>query len=117
MALTPAEAVRRFRERIERRSVADRDAEARALALVGSFAMILRAAGARRIVLFGSLALKTFGARSDIDLAVSGLSEASLARFEREFTLGAQRPVDLINLDRVTPAFRTHIERFGQELP
>jgi len=67
-------------------------------------------------VLFGSLALGTFRAGSDIDLAVSGLMERDLARRERELTSLAGVAVELINLDIASAGIRQHIEHFGRDL-
>jgi predicted nucleotidyltransferase len=104
-------------ERLAHRPPEDLAAEAAAKALVPEFARALRAAGAKRVFLFGSLAQGLFRSRSsDIDLAVAGLSERALARFEREFTLRAGRSVELANLDSTSPALKESIDRFGVEI-
>jgi len=101
---------------LAQRSPEDLAEEAAAKALVPELARVLRAAGARRVVLFGSLAYGLFRCSSDIDLAVAGLTEGALARLERELTLLAGRPVELANLDSAPPPLRESIDRFGIEI-
>jgi len=103
-------------ERLAHRPPEDLAAEAAAKALVPELARALRAAGARRVVLFGSLALGVFRSSSDIDLAVAGLTEGVLARFERELTVLAGRSVELANLDSAPPPLKESIDRFGIEI-
>ena len=81
-----------------------------------SLVVALKKAGATRVVLFGSLATGLFRRRSDIDLAVSGLTEQALAGFEHEFTIMARRPVELANLESMPESLRESIDRFGVEL-
>jgi predicted nucleotidyltransferase len=116
VSTTPADAVRRLRERLLHRSAAERSAEASARELLPELAGALRNAGARRVVLFGSLAAGRFREGSDIDLAVSGLPERVLASFEHDFTVRAGRPVELSNLDRMPSALRENVERFGRDI-
>lgn len=78
----------------------------------------LRRLGARRIILFGSLARDgTFGAESDIDLAVEDLPAAAYWEGWRlaEEALGGV-PVDLVALERASGPLRRAIERDGVEL-
>jgi uncharacterized protein len=103
-------------ERLAHRPPEDLAAEAAAKALVPELARALRAAGARRVVLFGSLAYGLFRSSSDIDLAVAGLSEGALARLESELTLLAGRSVELANLDSAPPPLKESIDRFGIEI-
>lgn len=116
MSVSPSDAVRRLRERLEHRSKEELSAEASAKALLPVFADALKAAGANRVVLFGSLADGLFRQGSDIDLAVAGLTEGVLARFEHRFTILAHRRVELANLDILPQSLRERIDRFGQEL-
>lgn len=116
MGLNPIDAVNRLRERLNHRSPEDLSAEAHAKELVPELARALKSAGATRVVLFGSLAAGLFRHGSDIDLAVAGLTEHDLARFEHEFTLRAHRRVDLENLECAPEALRESIDRFGVEL-
>lgn len=103
-------------ERLANRPPEDLAAEAAAKALVPELAQALRAAGAKRVVLFGSLALGLFRRNSDIDLAVAGLTERALARLERDLTLLAGRDVELANLDFASPSLKESIDRFGVEI-
>ncbi|MGH7294363.1 MAG: nucleotidyltransferase family protein [Polyangiaceae bacterium] len=105
-----------MRERLERRPSEDLRAEAAAKAIAPDLAKSLRRAGATRIVLFGSLVDGSFRRDSDIDLAVAGLPEPVLARFERELTQLAGRPVELANFELMAAPLRASIERFGVEL-
>jgi predicted nucleotidyltransferase len=81
--------------------------------LIDKAAQLLRVAGARDVYLFGSAAKGTLRDDSDIDLAVSGLPA------QRYFTaLGEvgdllRRPVDLVDLDRVTP-FSEYLRGHGE---
>ena len=117
MSLNPVDAVNRLRERLSQRSPEDLSAEASAKALLPELARALRSAGAKRVVLFGSLADGLFRSGSDIDLAVAGLTDRTLAGFEHEFTILARRPVEIANLDSAAESLRKSIERFGVELP
>jgi predicted nucleotidyltransferase len=67
-------------------------------------------------VLFGSLADGLFRHGSDIDIAVAGLTERALARFEHDFTILAHRSVELAQVESVPDALRRTIDRFGVEL-
>lgn len=116
MSVSPADAVRQLRERFEHRPQSDLAAEAAAKSLLPALVHRLRREGAMRIVLFGSLADGYFREESDIDLAVSGLSERVLAQLERELTILARRSVELVNLDVAPEPLRESIQRSGQEL-
>jgi predicted nucleotidyltransferase len=116
VSLNPVDVVNRLRERLSQRSPEDLSAEASAKALLPELTRALRSAGAKRIVLFGSLADGPFRIGSDIDLAVAGLTERTLAGLEHEFTILARRPVELANLDSAPESLRRSIDRFGVEL-
>jgi predicted nucleotidyltransferase len=116
VGVTPEDAVRRLRERLNHRSAEDLAAETSANALLPILSRALKEAGAKRVVLFGSLANGLFRQGSDIDLAVAGLTEQALARFEHEFTLIAHRPVELANLDSMPQLLRDSVDRFGREM-
>jgi uncharacterized protein len=80
-------------------------------------AALLRAQfGAERVVAFGSLVRAgTFSERSDIDLAVSGISPAAF--FKAWAAAGAVCPfeLDLVDLRDCSPALRQLIEGEGIE--
>lgn len=73
---------------------------------------LLRAAGAREVYVFGSVAAGKPHGRSDVDLAVAGLPPenffAALAHLEDLF----ERNVDLVDLDDPTP-FTTYLKNKG----
>jgi len=74
--------------------------------------------GARRVVLFGSLAHEAwFMPDSDVDIAVEGLAgdEYWQAWKAVEEIIG-DRPVDLIEIERAGEPLRRAIERYGVEL-
>jgi predicted nucleotidyltransferase len=74
--------------------------------------------GARRVILFGSLAHGAwFTAHSDVDLAVDGLRKDSYWeawRVVEQFI--PDRSVDLVELDTAKPSLRQSIETDGVEL-
>lgn len=65
--------------------------------------LALKAAGAREIYLFGSAAHGQMREDSDIDLAVSGLPPSQFYRAGAAAEDALGRPLDLIDLDEVTP--------------
>lgn len=116
MGVSAKEAAHRLAQRLGERSVEDRTAEFNAKALLPGLARALKAAGATRIVLFGSLASGLFRSQSDIDIAVAGLPESTLARLERELTLEAHRPIELANLDAMPGPLRERVGQLGRDL-
>jgi len=74
--------------------------------------------GARRVVLFGSLAHAAwFAPDSDIDLAVEGLAEEDYWRAWREVEeIIGDRSVDFIEIEAVSDSLRQAIRRYGIEL-
>lgn len=74
--------------------------------------------GARRVILFGSLAhTGWFAPDSDVDLAVEGLTAENYwnAWGVAEEIIG-DKPVDLIEVERATESLRRAIARHGMEL-
>jgi predicted nucleotidyltransferase len=106
--------------RIARRQDADRARADRVRSLVPTLAAALRARGATRVVLFGSLALPaehaTPHAGTDVDLAVGGLDEraAGDATFDRMELAGTK--VDVVRLESASPRLLRAIERDGVEV-
>ena len=98
---------------------AERRERARLLARVREAAEALKAHfGARRVVLFGSLAHEAwFAPDSDVDLAVEGLASDDYWRAWRlaEEIIG-DRLVDLIEIETAGESLRQAIERYGIEL-
>jgi len=74
--------------------------------------------GARRVILFGSLVHGAwFAPDSDVDLAVEGLSgENYWQAWRLAEELINDRPVDLIEIETVSPSLRRAIERYGESL-
>jgi predicted nucleotidyltransferase len=74
--------------------------------------------GARRVLLFGSLAHRGwFTPDSDVDLAVEGVSSADYWRAWRaaEESIG-DRQVDLIDLADASDSLKRAVQRYGVEL-
>ena len=97
---------------------AEQRARAQLLERIYKAADILKARfGARRVVLFGSLAHAAwFVPDSDVDLAVEGLVDGDYWEAWRlvEEVIG-DRPVDLIEIERAGESLRRAIERYGVE--
>lgn len=117
MTVTVDEMAKRWRRRQAERQAR---AEARARELVDrvpAAARLLRDRyGARRVVLFGSLARGTPNLSSDVDLAVEGIPP------ERYFTalsdlMGLfECPVDLVEVETASDSLLTRLGVEGQEL-
>jgi len=116
MGVNVTAAMQQLRHRLSLRSAEQAGANTRARAVLPLLAKRLKGAGAQRVVLFGSLVMGLYDAHSDIDLAVSGLSERQLAVLERELTLEAHTTVELANLDTMPAVLQRQLDRFGQEL-
>ena len=71
---------------------------------------------ARRVVLFGSLATKTYSEFSDVDLAVEGMPSASDFHALADLMALFGGPVDLVRTEEATASLRAHIEEEGQVL-
>ena len=101
---------------ISRSPSAERD---RVLGLVRKAAGVLKSRfGVKRVILFGSLVRATdFYDRSDVDLAVEGLTGDSYWEAWRIVEeIVADRSVDLIDMETVSNALCQSIERYGVEL-
>jgi predicted nucleotidyltransferase len=98
---------------------AEAEARERLLSRVREAAAAIKSRfGARRVILFGSLAHASwFVPDSDIDLAVEGLAVDDYWRAWglAEEIIG-ERPVDLIELERAGQALRRAIARHGVDL-
>lgn len=122
--LTPAD-LERYRAAARRRAAsrtltpADAAARDELLKRVRRAAAILKTRyGARRVILFGSLAHEAwYTPDSDVDLAVEGLADDALWRAWRavEEIIG-DRPVDLIEVETAREALRGAIDRTGMPL-
>jgi predicted nucleotidyltransferase len=76
---------------------------------------VLKAAGAREVYLFGSAARGRMREDSDIDLAVSGLPPAKFFRAHADTERALGRPLDLVDLDEITP-FTQYLKEKGELL-
>jgi predicted nucleotidyltransferase len=118
MPITPEAAARAL---VERATVEHQQLEQRRQANLASLpaaARALRAAyGARRVVLFGSLAWGGFHWRSDVDLAVAGVPADLVGRAMAEASRIAGVTVELFDLDALPESFRARILAEGTELP
>ncbi len=114
---TAQELSQTLRERSARRQIAA-DLRARRLRelLPRATRLLADRYQAKRVVLFGSLALGSYSEQSDVDLAVEGMPSAlyfsALADMMELF--GA--PVDLVRVEEAIPSLRMAIEQEGLTL-
>ena len=86
-------------------------------AIVPELARRLQEAGARRVVLFGSLAKGgTPHAESDIDLCVEGIDDRALADVVLDLVELAGADVDLVRWEDASVRLRRRIEEYGIEV-
>ena len=75
---------------------------------------LARVYGAEKLVLFGSRARRTHGARSDIDLAVYGCEKFRDFSFAVDEEVDTLLSFDIVHMDgTVSPVLRAEIERDG----
>lgn len=72
--------------------------------------------GARRVILFGSLARQGFGPGSDIDLAVEGLPRGEFFAAWALAEAASQFTVDLKPLEELEPHFSARVLATGEDL-
>lgn len=115
--MTVYRATARQREERERREQVQRTQCAWTLAQQAA-ALLKDRFGARRVVLFGSLARRDFfHRRSDIDLAVEGVKSQDFWRAWCALdTLGCEFEIDLVDVETASPALRLEIDQEGVEL-
>jgi uncharacterized protein len=77
---------------------------------------LLRSAGARRIVLFGSLATGSAHSNSDLDLAVDGLPGARYFEVLAELMRVSGCAVDLVRLEEAGESLLARIAAEGRTL-
>ncbi len=78
---------------------------------------ILKSYGAKRIILFGSLCRPgKFHARSDIDLAASGIPSEKVIRAGADLMMALEWPVDLKPWEDLSEFFREMILKRGEVL-
>jgi len=74
---------------------------------------ILRNEGAKKVILFGSLAKKKFRDRSDIDLACEGVDDRKFFRVFGKLLLQIKRPLDLIDINDADEFFASRVKEEG----
>jgi predicted nucleotidyltransferase len=74
---------------------------------------ILRDEGAKKVILFGSLAKKKFRNHSDIDLACEGLAEKKFFNVFGRLLLHVKRPLDLIDMNDADEFFASRVKEEG----
>ncbi len=72
--------------------------------------------GAATVILFGSLANRTCGPESDVDLAVSGLSRKVYFKALADLIAVFEGPVDLVRLEDAPASLRERIDAEGEPL-
>jgi predicted nucleotidyltransferase len=100
-------------------TLAERRARERLLDRIREAAVVLKTRfGARRVVLFGSLAHAAwFMPDSDVDLAVEGLAGNDYWQaWQVVEEIISDRPVDLIDIETVGESLQRAIQRYGMEL-
>ncbi len=107
------DSVKRYTAELVRRNA---EAQDRARADLPRLVEAIRADGrVRRAMLFGSLAKNKFHPRSDIDIAVEGLSPSELEELRRHLDALTEFPVDVRDLNS-TPEFCELVEFYGEVL-
>ncbi|MGH9853285.1 MAG: nucleotidyltransferase family protein [Blastocatellia bacterium] len=81
--------------------------------LIERAVMALKSAGAREVYLFGSAARGRMREDSDVDMAVSGLPPELFYRAGGQAEDALGRPLDLIDLDEITP-FTQYLKEEGE---
>jgi uncharacterized protein len=71
---------------------------------------------ARRVLLFGSLALGGHSERSDVDLAVEGMPASLYFSALADLMALFGGPVDLVRIEEAVPSLRVAIEQEGKTL-
>jgi hypothetical protein len=107
-----------WRARAETEEARRRAAQTEAFAVAARVAALLRERhGARRVVLFASLARGTWvPERSDIDLTFEGVSESGYLSALGAAQMCALGPVDLVRLEDASASLSAAVEREGKEL-
>jgi predicted nucleotidyltransferase len=112
-----------YRATARRREAQERGQQAQRLERAWSVAqqsakMLKERFGAKRVILFGSLTQTDFfHPRSDIDLAITGVSGRFFWRaWSTLDTLGSEFEIDLIDIETASETLRLEIEQKGIEL-
>jgi len=104
------------RRRAEQKARCDARAEAVRARLPAAKQLLKERFGARRVVLFGSLARGDTDEHSDVDLAVEGLAHLDYFHALAELAGLLDSPVDLVELESAGPSLLARIRHEGREL-
>lgn len=116
-SVTSADTARHLRQRAIEAAIGGEGRARRLRAcLPVAVACLRRDYGVARIVLFGSLANRTCGPDSDVDLAVSGLSRAVYFKALADLMALFEGPVDLVRLEDAPASLRERIDAEGESL-
>lgn len=117
MAVTVEDVRRHLQSREQARREEGRE-RSRALTakLPAARRLLVEELGAKRVLLFGSLASGTATGTSDVDLAVEELPAASFITAAAELMRLFGTNVDLVRLEEATPSLRDVILAEGREL-
>ena len=115
--MNTARYVEAWRRRAAEEERAQEDRQARARRVAAELARILgERYAASRVLLVGSLRRGTFGPRSDIDLAVEGLSPKTVEQANVELSGTGGFEVDVICLEDAKPHWRSYFEKWSETL-
>lgn len=113
--VSPEETARALVKRYSGRWRQERERAARLLdAVRAEVPRIAERYGAKRVFLFGSLVWGGIHARTDVDLAIEGLSSEHLAIFASAVSERLDAEVDLVPLERAPESLRTRVLREGE---
>ena len=117
MAVSIEEAAAHFRRRKEeRRARAEARARELALRLPEAKRLLVERFGARRVILFGSLARGALEEWSDVDLAVEGIAPEDYFTAIAELVGLFERPVDLVEIEHAQESLLARLRLEGREL-
>jgi predicted nucleotidyltransferase len=104
-----------WRERFKEERKRDRERHERARGIIPSIVAVLKRHGAERIILFGSICEgNKFGDRSDIDIAVEGITEEEFLRTYADCMTEFDFEIDLKPLERLRGLFRKMVLEKGE---
>jgi predicted nucleotidyltransferase len=117
MAVSIEETLAHLRRRTaERRARGEARARAIRALLPEAKRLLVERHGARRVVLFGSLARDEMTERSDIDLATEGLRPTAFFTAIADLTGLLDSPVDLVEIETAPASLRARLAAEGIEL-
>lgn len=116
MSATPSDMARRWRQReAEARARATGRAQRLVACLPHARDLLLRS-GAKRVWLFGSLAMNEGRENSDVDLAVEGLPASAFFDVLSELMAVFAGPVDLVRIEDAPESLRRRVLEEGKPL-